>query len=141
MERGESVKAEDMFRIVTDGLTYRIESLVTRRFLWWTWSRWECMWRFDYYALCDIREEFHTLGEAESAMKSYIAKTNAKVHGWTPVKPEAAAAWNKEAVKVSGTERTAGMSEKCPKCGGEVAMSEKFESGDTFPEAAAAWNK
>ncbi len=27
------------------------------------------------------------------------------------------------------------VSKKCPKCGGEVAMSEKFESGDTFPNA------
>lgn len=76
----------ETYRIVTNGIKYRIESLHNYRFIWWVWSRWRLVYRYvqlDYSEI--VIAEYASLQEAQEDVDYLNRRNEAKKHGWQPI--------------------------------------------------------
>jgi hypothetical protein len=72
----------DRFRIVTNGLRYRVERLEWRGILWWRRQKW-----IPLYDCASRPVEYYTYKEAVDRLFYDAAELRADLHGWTPVAP------------------------------------------------------
>jgi hypothetical protein len=71
------ITCADRFRIVTNGLRYRVERLEWRGILWWRRQVWR-----------PIGIEFVRYPDAVDRLRSEVAELlKPEPHGWTPVEP------------------------------------------------------
>ena len=66
----------DEYRIVTNGVRYQIQVLVTSKLMWWTWSDWQMLLFINFRS-----NDFSSWSDANDQIR--IAKS---IHEWTEVK-------------------------------------------------------
>lgn len=70
------------YRIVTNGLYYRVEELRTRGMLWFRRQSWEpCM----FYHDSSVPYDYHCLADAQIAIRIIKSEKTAKHVGWKVV--------------------------------------------------------
>jgi len=75
---------EKSYRIVWNTLRYRIQKRTRRRFLWWTWERWDYVREYDETgSLWPI--SFGSSKEAEDYIKSLCNRDKQLSKPWTTV--------------------------------------------------------
>ena len=75
------------YRIISNGLKYRIQKRERHKFLWWTWSVWLTLEMFCGFFGDTCPWECDTLEEAQRE-RHRLAERDAKYHSWQTVEKE-----------------------------------------------------
>ncbi len=84
---GMNCTVEDIvrrFRIVTNGLRFRVERLEWRGHLWWRKQKWIPLCHYNPFGDLSYPIEFKTRGEAQNRIDRDVRELQAKLHGWKP---------------------------------------------------------
>ena len=73
-----------IFRVVTNGVKYRVERKVERRFLWWKWTTWKQMCSHIGAFLGDVQVEY-SVGEDAFAVCRKLQEQHDALHEWSEV--------------------------------------------------------